>query len=112
MGEIAIKKHIIASLRELKHRLDDWKNRLRTLGFDMTTIEAKRKEYRHVLHQAEKLRDIRNTAFHYTDFLEASGDLIATYAEIERWDDGKPNAIWRALEQVGAAMKLEVLKRC
>jgi hypothetical protein len=112
MGEIAIKKHIIASLRELKLRLDDWKNLLQKLGFDMTAIEAKRREFRYVLPQAEKLKEVRNTAFHYGDFLHTPDELIATYSEVEKWDDAKLNQIWRALEQLGDAMKREVLRRC
>lgn len=112
MGEIAIKKQIIASLRELKCRLDDWATKLRGLRFDTTRIEGKKRELRSVLRQTEKLKDVRNTAFHYGDFLESPESLIKIYTEVESWDDEKLNAILDALHQLGDVMKLEVLSKC
>jgi len=112
MKEIAIKKLVIASLREIEPQLERWYQQLskrRVLSPD--TLEEK-KRTRHVVKQVKKFKGVRNLAFHYGDPNEETANLIKLYKQIDVTDINLLNRILRDLVSLGEKLKEDALAVC
>jgi hypothetical protein len=77
MKVIAAKQIVIASLWELRLRLDDWNSKLRDMGaLSQKTIDLRRR-HRQLLDRIHQFREVRNCAFHFGDPLETPDNLVA-----------------------------------
>lgn len=112
MKEIAIKKLVLGSLRELKPRLDDWYRELDAMGAVSPESKSKKTQVRKVIVQVEKFDSIRNLAFHYGDPIEPTDSLIQLYKEIDRWDINLLNRVLRDLVALGECLKADALAHC
>ena len=105
MRVIAARRQVLASLLELKNKLDEWVGILNKAGCDCFAINAVRKAHRAALDQAEAWRQIRNLTFHYGDIIEPPDDLLCTYYRISRITDAGVNSVWQAMVEVGCAAR-------
>jgi hypothetical protein len=105
MRGIAARCQVLASVLELKNRLDEWVGYFNTSGFDCSSINAVRKTYRSALEQAECWRTIRNLTFHYGDVIERPEDLLNTYYAIAHITDEEVNSVWQAMIELGQIVK-------
>jgi hypothetical protein len=109
MKVIAAKQSVIASLRELRLRLDDWHNRLRLIGaLSQATVDL-RKHVRHTLDLIHQFKDVRNCAFHFGDPVEDPDSLVELYEYVEAFDLDKLNEMLRALMDFGFRMHQDAL---
>ncbi len=109
MNVIAAKQIVIASLRELRLRLDKWHNKLKVMGaLSQPTIDF-RKEVLPVLDRIHQFKDVRNCAFHFGDPLEPPDDLVAMYEYVKSFDLDDLNEMLRALSQFGLKMQQDAL---
>lgn len=105
MRIIAVRRQIVASLLELKNRLDEWVGHLNKAKLDCNSINGLRKSLREALDRAESWRSIRNLTFHYGDILEDPDDLLAIYHAISLITDAEVNSVWKAMTEVGMAAR-------
>lgn len=112
MKEIAIKKLVLGSLREIKPRLDDWYREMDQLGAVSSDTAAEKTRVRNVVARVEKFDDVRNLAFHYGDPIEPTDSLLLLYKEIETWDIEFLNRILRDLVSLGEKLKADALAHC
>lgn len=105
MDVLALRRLILASLVEVKNRLEDRIGVLNREGKDCTAVNQKKKEYRALLDQVEKWRDIRNLTFHFLDIGEPYQDMIAVYKSIEPITNDEVNRVWGAIYAVGEEMQ-------
>jgi hypothetical protein len=105
MRVIAARRQVLASVLELKNRLDEWLGYFNKSRFDCSSINAVRKTYRSALDQAECWRTIRNLTFHYGDVIEPPEDLLNTYYAIAHITDEEVNSVWQAMIEVGQIVK-------
>jgi len=105
MRVIAARRQVLASLLELKDRLDEWVGYFNRARFDCSSINAVRRACRSALDQAQSWRNIRNLTFHYRDIIEPPDDLVATYRAISSISDAEVNSVWQAMIEVGQAAK-------
>lgn len=108
----AVRRQILASLLELKEKLDQRNGQLRKAGIDTASIEAIRKAHRSRLDKADSWRGIRNLTFHFGDVIEPDSDLVATYKSVLRISDAEVNDVWTAIVAVGEEMRKIALDRC
>jgi hypothetical protein len=109
MKLIAAKQTVIASLRELRLRLDDWHNRLKVKGaLSQETIDF-RKEVLHTLDRIHQFKDVRNCAFHFGDPLEAPDKLMELYEYVQEFNLDDLNKMLRALRDLGLKMRQDAL---
>lgn len=105
MKVIAAKQTVIATLRELRLRLDKWRDRLKTKGFLSQETMDLFKQIRPTLDRIHEFRDVRNCAFHFGDPLEPPDDLVDMYEYVQGFDLDDLNEMLRALTQYGMQMR-------
>lgn len=109
MRVIAAKQIVIASLRELRLRLDDWNKKLREMNaLSEKTIELRR-QHRQLLDRIHQFKDVRNCAFHFGDPLEPPDDLVALYEYVQGFDLDDLNTMLRALYDLVLQMRQDAL---
>jgi hypothetical protein len=105
MKLIAAKQIVIASLRELRLRLDDWNTKLRDMGALSEKTTELRRQHRQIIDRIHKFKEVRNCAFHFGDPLEAPDKLIALYEYVDEFDLDELNVMLRALNALVLQMR-------
>jgi hypothetical protein len=111
MRIIAARRQVLASLLELKERLNEWIGYFNKAGVDCTSINSARKLVRLALDRADSWRTIRNLTFHYGDIVEPPDRLLVTYDAISQISDAEINSVWQAMIEVGQAARNVTLNR-
>ena len=112
MRLIAYKKLAIASLHELKPRIDAWYRELESRSALSFESQRKKKEVQKVIAQVAKFADIRNAAFHYGDAVEPTEQLIRLYEDIDSLDLAFLNRILGDLMNLGEQLRQDALMHC
>lgn len=112
MREIAVKKLVIGSLREIKPQLDAWYNKLESHCALSDKTKNEKIRVRQVVKQVEKFHDIRNNAFHYGDPNADTDELLQLYKDISNTNINLLNQVLRALVSLGEHLKIDALAKC
>ena len=112
MREIAVKKLVIGSLREIKPQLDDWYRELDDHDALSQESRDEKKRVRTVAKQVDKFVRIRNNAFHYGDPNEDTDYLLQLYKDIANADINLLNRVLKDLVSLGEQLKSDAMARC
>lgn len=112
MREIAAKRLVMASLCELRPKLGQWSNKLYQLGAISTESIAAKERAMSLSKAVEQFAENRNLAFHFSDMVEPSDNLIRSYEETDKWSLEELNQMLEALIALGEQLKIDALNRC
>ncbi len=109
MKVIAAKQAVMASLKELRLALEKWFAKLRRERALSAESETMWTTLQPTLQEINAFRDIRNCAFHFSDFIDPPADMIAIYEDVQSHDIDELSTMLGALYDLGFQFRADAM---